>query len=61
MELEGEILILLHEIHLTESVEHYELIFWVNMSLTETSPVSGASLKKAETFYGYFDIYSHLK
>ena len=28
-------------------------------ALTKNSPVSGASLKKVEIFYGYFDIFNH--
>ena len=39
--------------------ESYILKF--RSSLTENSSVSGASLKKAEIFFGYFDIFSHLK
>ena len=34
---------------------------WLESALTENSLVSGASLKKAEIFYGYFDIYSGSK
>ena len=34
---------------------------YLTNSLTENSPVSGSSLKKAEIFYGYFDIYSYPK
>ena len=30
-------------------------------ALTENSPVSGTSLKKAEMFYGYFDTLGHPK
>ena len=30
-------------------------------TLTENSPVSGSSLKKAEIFYGYFDLFGHTK
>ena len=30
-------------------------------ALTENSPISGSSLKKAEIFFGYFDIYSYTK
>ena len=30
-------------------------------ALTENGPVSGASLKKAEIFYGYFEIFVHSK
>ena len=30
-------------------------------ALTENSPVSGSSLKKAEIFFEYFDIFAHLK
>ena len=34
---------------------------FVSRALTENSPVSGSSLKKAEMFYEYFDIYSYPK
>ena len=30
-------------------------------ALTENSPVTGESLKKAEIFYGFFDIFGHPK
>ena len=33
---------------------------WTN-ALTENIPVSGASLKRAENFFGYFDIFGHPK
>ena len=33
----------------------------LNIARTENSPVSGATLKKAEIFYGYSDIFSHPK
>ena len=33
----------------------------VTYTLTENSQVSGASLKKAEIFYGNFDIFGHTK
>ena len=36
-------------------------IIRLGSALTENSPVSGSSLKKAEIFYGYFDIYSYHK
>ena len=38
-------------------VGSYFMILFI--PLTEKSPVSGASLKKAEIFYGYFDIFGH--
>ena len=32
-----------------------------HVALTENSPFSGASSKKAEIFFGYFDIFGHHK
>ena len=33
----------------------------LSIALTENSPVSGASSKKAEISFGYFDIFGHPK
>ena len=38
-----------------------EVLGSIPTALSENSPVSGSSLKKAEIFYGYFEIYSYPK
>ena len=43
------------------SAQCVEYLSLLDITLTENSPISGASLKKAEIFYGYFDIFGHPK
>ena len=46
---------------LTPEKMHWKSSFLLAGPLTENSLVSGASLKNAENFYGYFDTFGHPK